>query len=253
MKTIAFLLAFFSSAWAFAPTVVSHSRTTAMNMVDLANGAMSFDHVCREWRCKYEGDKGTSESLESISKVLDEYLPAIKKVSPDIKVNRLVCGSCLDFKLMMTVPLAEFGPWEEKGFAPEADFLAKIKAIEEQRIRGAFEYTDSRRPYDFLQAVEMAFSPVVKQSFTVLGRVKDALVSATAWFWRCYTSANEQTIFSNIPSSPTDEESAIKYCSGGDFGCEKLKWKACIHDTRREEIKSSSRKNLSSIPASQPR
>ena len=163
MKTFAFLLAFLGSALAFAPAVMMHSRTatTARNMVDLAIGTMSFDRVCREWRCKYEGDKTTSESLEAISKVLDEYLPAIKKVSPDIKVNRLVCGGCLgtydkkgrpwcltmrkvlslslthylstmfiDFKLMMTVPLADFGPWEEKGFAPEADFLAKIKAID---------------------------------------------------------------------------------------------------------------------------
>jgi hypothetical protein len=30
---------------------------------------------------------------------------------------------------MTTVPLADFGPWEEAGFAPEAEFLAKIKAI----------------------------------------------------------------------------------------------------------------------------
>jgi len=30
---------------------------------------------------------------------------------------------------MTTVPLADFGPWEEKGFAPEAAFLEKIKAI----------------------------------------------------------------------------------------------------------------------------
>jgi hypothetical protein len=31
---------------------------------------------------------------------------------------------------MMTVPLDDFGPWEEKGFAPEEEFLAKLKAID---------------------------------------------------------------------------------------------------------------------------
>ena len=31
---------------------------------------------------------------------------------------------------MMTVPLEDFGPWEEAGFPPEKDFLEKIKAIE---------------------------------------------------------------------------------------------------------------------------
>jgi hypothetical protein len=73
------------------------------NAVPLANGAMSFDRVCREWRCKYTGDKATSESLEAISKLVDEYLPAIKDSSSDATVNRLVCGACLDFKLMTTV------------------------------------------------------------------------------------------------------------------------------------------------------
>ena len=30
---------------------------------------------------------------------------------------------------MTTVPLEDFGPWEEKGFAPEGEFLEKLKAI----------------------------------------------------------------------------------------------------------------------------
>ena len=28
------------------------------------------------------------------------------------------------------VPLDDFGPWEEKGYAPEAEFLEKLKAID---------------------------------------------------------------------------------------------------------------------------
>ena len=93
---------------------VASARTNAPAMVDLANGKMSFDRVCREWRCKYEGDKVTSASLEAIAGVVDEYLPALKALSPEVKVNRLVCGGCLDFKLQTTVPLDAFGPWEEK-------------------------------------------------------------------------------------------------------------------------------------------
>ena len=129
MKAVALLSALVASASAFAPATPAFTRPQVALNVDLANGAMSFDRVCREWRCKYTGDKSDSESLEAISNVLDEYLPQIKAVSDDIAVNRLVCGSCLDFKLMMTVPLDDFGPWEEKGFAPEGEFLAKIKAI----------------------------------------------------------------------------------------------------------------------------
>jgi hypothetical protein len=107
----------------------SSTRTTAISMVDMANGQMSFDRVCREWRCKYTGDKTDSKSLEAIAAVVDEYIGQIKSASADITVNRLVCGACLDFKLMMTVPLSDFGPWEAKGFAPESEFLRKIAAI----------------------------------------------------------------------------------------------------------------------------
>ena len=41
----------------------------------------------------------------------------------------LVCGGCLDFKVMVTQPLEGYGPWEEAGHLPEADFIAKLKAI----------------------------------------------------------------------------------------------------------------------------
>ena len=123
------------SASAFAPAAgVSTTTKTALAMADgdvpLANGAMSFNRVCREWRCKYDGDKATSASLEAIAKLVDENLPDIKKASDDMTVNRLICGGCLDFKLMMTVPLADFGPWEEAGFPPEEAFLAALTAID---------------------------------------------------------------------------------------------------------------------------
>jgi hypothetical protein len=115
-------------------TTTSSSTTSTTRLheaaVPLANGAMSFDRVCREWRCKYTGDKATSESLQAIAGLVDEYLGTIKEVSSHMTVNRLVCGACLDFKLMMTVPLQDFGPWEAAGFAPEADFLEKLKAID---------------------------------------------------------------------------------------------------------------------------
>jgi hypothetical protein len=98
---------------AFAPMSQNARTNMALADVPLANGAMSFNRVCREWRCKYDGDKSTSESLEAIAKVVEELLPEIKKASKDATVNRLVCGGCLDFKLMTTVPLEDYGPWEE--------------------------------------------------------------------------------------------------------------------------------------------
>jgi hypothetical protein len=41
-----------------------------------------------------------------------------------------VCGGCLDFKIITSLPIANFKAWEAKEFAPEADFMKKLKEIE---------------------------------------------------------------------------------------------------------------------------
>ena len=61
---------------------------------------------------------------------MNDLLPQIKGVSAGVTVNRLVCGSCLDFKLQVTVPLEDYGKWEGDGHPPESTFLERIKAID---------------------------------------------------------------------------------------------------------------------------
>lgn len=53
-------------------------------------------------------------------------MPAMKAKG---KVQRTVCGGCLDFKVSTALPAGDFGAWEEAGFAPETDFLAELEAI----------------------------------------------------------------------------------------------------------------------------
>jgi hypothetical protein len=100
-------------------------------MPEMANGKMTFTNVAREWRCKWEDDgggKGSSKTLVEIAGLVDEYLPQLKALE-GAEVNRSVCGGCLDFKLSTNVPLDTFGPWEEAGHPPEAEFLEKLKKI----------------------------------------------------------------------------------------------------------------------------
>ena len=56
-------------------------------------------------------------------------LPAIKAVS-GADVRRIVCGGCLDFKIVTTLSAEKFAMWEETGFTPEAEFLDKLKQID---------------------------------------------------------------------------------------------------------------------------
>ncbi|CAE7167845.1 unnamed protein product [Symbiodinium pilosum] len=45
-------------------------------------------------------------------------------------VQRVVCGGCLDFKVVVKLPAEKYGDWEKAGFAPEEAFLGKLKGIE---------------------------------------------------------------------------------------------------------------------------
>ncbi|GMH49361.1 hypothetical protein TL16_g07188, partial [Triparma laevis f. inornata] len=128
--TSAILSLLLTTSTAFTPVAVSRAFTaTSLKSVPLAGG-MSFDRVCREWRCKYTGDKTDSASLAAVAAEVEKVLPAVKGLSANVKVNRLVCGACLDFKLMITQDLDDYGPWSEKDHAPEADFIEAIKGIE---------------------------------------------------------------------------------------------------------------------------
>ncbi|CAJ1409393.1 unnamed protein product [Effrenium voratum] len=89
--------------------------------------AVKFENIAREWRCKWSGDNEKA-SLTAAQKALEEVLPKVKEVSGS--VQRVVCGGCLDFKVVVKLPAAKFGDWEKASFAPEADFLAKLKGIE---------------------------------------------------------------------------------------------------------------------------
>lgn len=66
-------------------------------MPAIANGAVTFDTIAREWRCKYTGPAGESVSLEKAQKLLEKHLPALKALGGE--VTRQVCGGCLDFKV----------------------------------------------------------------------------------------------------------------------------------------------------------
>ena len=90
---------------------------------------VDFDTVAREWRCKWSADND-KKSLAEAQMALMEVIDDIKKVDGYKKTDRVVCGGCLDFKVITSLPADKFGAWEEAKFAPEEAFLAKLKAID---------------------------------------------------------------------------------------------------------------------------
>ena len=64
---------------------------------------VEFDTIAREWRCKWSADDD-KKSLQELQKALEEAKDGIKKVDGVLKVQRIVCGGCLDFKVVISLP-----------------------------------------------------------------------------------------------------------------------------------------------------
>ena len=88
---------------------------------------VSFNNVSREWRCKWSEDND-KKSLSDLQTLLETHLPALKAMGA--KVQRVVCGGCHDFKVIICLPAEKYGEFEASNFGPEAQFLEAMKAIE---------------------------------------------------------------------------------------------------------------------------
>mmetsp|Transcript_14946 Transcript_14946/g.23797 ORF Transcript_14946/g.23797 Transcript_14946/m.23797 type:complete len:151 (+) Transcript_14946:88-540(+) len=96
-------------------------------MTEIAKG-VSFDTVAREWRMKWSGDED-KQSLVAAQEALNDVLSEVKAVPGVKSVQRVVCGGCLDFKVITSLEGDKFGEWESSGFKPEEEFIEKVKAI----------------------------------------------------------------------------------------------------------------------------
>ena len=97
--------------------------------MDKVTDGVEFDTLAREWRAKWSPDND-KKSLQEAQKALDGVLKDVKAVDGVKDVKRVVCGGCMDFKVIVSLQADKFGAWEEAKFAPEEDLLGKLKAID---------------------------------------------------------------------------------------------------------------------------
>merc|ERR1719231_983244 len=124
------LLALAASAFRFNSLHRFTSRTglKMADMIEITPG-VQFDTIAREWRLKWSTD-ADKKSLQSVQQTLTILENELKSIPGMKSVQRIVCGGCLDFKVIVALDAAEFGNWEGKKFAPEESFLNAVKAIE---------------------------------------------------------------------------------------------------------------------------
>ena len=90
---------------------------------------VDFDTIAREWRMKWS-PANDKKSLASVQQTLVLFSKTLKSIPGVKSVQRVVCGGCMDFKVIVALDAAQFGAWEQKNFSPEEDFLRSVKAID---------------------------------------------------------------------------------------------------------------------------
>ena len=96
-------------------------------MIKITEG-VEFETIAREWRLKWSADSD-KKSLQSVQQTLSIFEKELKGIPGLKSVQRIVCGGCLDYKVIIALSASEFGAWEQKKFSPEENFLASVKAI----------------------------------------------------------------------------------------------------------------------------
>ena len=89
---------------------------------------VEFSHIAREWRCKWSIDSD-KKSLSELQDLLTTHLSTIKNTPGVVSVQRVVCGGCLDFKVVIKLDAAAYGDFEKSGHGVEAAFLDAMKSI----------------------------------------------------------------------------------------------------------------------------
>ena len=110
-------------------TTLVKSKNLIRLFSNMADQKIAFNHIAREWRMKYS-ENGLSGGAVALDKLLkDNYLKQIKDTAGVTSVQRVVCGGCNDFKVVVKVTKEGFGAWEGAKFAPEEAFLADAQKV----------------------------------------------------------------------------------------------------------------------------
>lgn len=108
-----------------------------MSEVEITTG-VTFATIAREWRCKWD-EENDKKSLAACQTAFEAVLPKIKAVDGVENVQRLVCGECHDFKVLIGVKHDKFGGFMdadngEKDFLEAVGKIPDVKRIETQTI-----------------------------------------------------------------------------------------------------------------------
>ena len=106
-----FFVMFSSSISAFRGLQIKKSVSSLVSrrMITITNG-VEFDTIAREWRLKWSAD-ADKKSLADVQQNLNKFGASLKAVDGVKSVQRIVCGGCHDYKVIVSLPAEKFSAW----------------------------------------------------------------------------------------------------------------------------------------------
>ena len=88
-------------------------RKTPINltrrMITITEG-VEFDTIAREWRMKWSAES-EKKSLASVQQSLNLFTKQISGIDGVKSVQRIVCGGCLDYKVVIALSADKYAAW----------------------------------------------------------------------------------------------------------------------------------------------
>ena len=85
-----------------------------------------YDMVAREWRCKV----ATRDGLGVAQRAWAAFSEQTRQIPGVVRVQRLCCGTCLDFRIVVTMKADAYKAWKSREHHPESEVLDALRASE---------------------------------------------------------------------------------------------------------------------------
>lgn len=106
--------------------LVLHRRRRAQRKAQLLEQApgILYDTVAREWRCKVHSREGLGVAQQAWK----DWARITSEIPGVVRVQRLCCGTCLDFRIVVSMRADAYPAWKERGHYPESEFLSSLRS-----------------------------------------------------------------------------------------------------------------------------
>jgi hypothetical protein len=90
---------------------------------------VSYDTVAREWRCKWSDAQGRA-SVGHVQAAWEAVAESVRATPGVVRVQRMCCGTCMDYKIIVSMSAGHYAAWAARQHTPENEFLTALRSVD---------------------------------------------------------------------------------------------------------------------------